>query len=119
MHKGYLIIYDRLSLFAKNPKTSNHRPKNMAKTVKPETQLLVPRAGNPRNLKPRSLIMLSLKKGIFRTVRPKTIQTTSSIPAITETVTETIISCSFFPSLIATHSKSLRSMIDVWLPLSN
>lgn len=47
---------------AKNPKTSNHRPKNMAKNVKPETQLLVPWAGNPRNLKPRSLIMLSLKK---------------------------------------------------------
>ena len=54
------------TLRAKNSKTSNHRPKNIAKTVKPETQLLVPRAGSPRNLKPRSLIMLSLKKAYVR-----------------------------------------------------
>ena len=59
------------TLRAKNPKTSNHRPKNIAKTVKPETQLLVPRAGNPRNLKPRSLIMLSLKKAYVRLWDPK------------------------------------------------
>lgn len=59
------------TLRAKNSKTSNHRPKNIAKTVKPETQLLVPRAGNPRNLKPRSLIMLSLKKAYVRLWDPK------------------------------------------------